>query len=138
MSTPRSVQSATRPCRHGLGEVESASPKEVAMSSRQNESGTILVVVGLSISVLMLLSVFVVDNGFMWYGRVTAQTAADAGALAGGVGLMYDDATDHSTTGAAYQSAVAGARQNLVAGGNTFGVHVDLDPDTSTWEHSAP
>jgi Flp pilus assembly protein TadG len=56
----------------------------------RSEEGAILIQVGLSILVLMALNVFVIDYGVLWVARSQAQTAADAGALAGAVGMAYD------------------------------------------------
>ncbi len=46
---------------------------------------TALVLIG-----LMALSTFVVDYGILWASRRQAQNAADAGALAGAVHMLYD------------------------------------------------
>jgi Flp pilus assembly protein TadG len=56
----------------------------------RSEEGAILVQVAVSILVLMALNVFVIDYGVLWVARSQAQNAADAGALAGAIGMAYD------------------------------------------------
>jgi hypothetical protein len=101
-----------------------------------DERGVLLIIVAISITVMMMLGAFVFDMGMLWLGRVQAQNAADAGALAGGTALILDDGTDLSPTGPAYLSASVAAQNNGVFGG-THGVHVDLGDGTG-FEHPAP
>jgi hypothetical protein len=71
-----------------------------------DERGAILIQVAISIVVLTAFSAFVVDQGVLLVARNQAQTAADAGALAGAVALAYDETTYPPTsTGMAFQSA---------------------------------
>jgi Flp pilus assembly protein TadG len=80
-----------------------------------SEKGAVFVQVGISIFVMMAFNVFVLDYGMMWVGRRQAQNAADAGALAAGTALAYDDFTSPpSSTGVAAQSAQQVVAQNLV------------------------
>lgn len=60
---------------------------------RNHESGAILIMVALMLVVLMGMSAFAIDQGEAWYARTQAQTAADAGALAGAVALAKDNPT---------------------------------------------
>src|SRR5262245_33790677 len=71
----------------------------------RSESGISLIHVAMLLFVMMGLSMFVTDYGVLWLARGQAQNAADAGAIAGAVSLAYDDATDFSTTGKAYNAA---------------------------------
>src|SRR5205809_3206459 len=57
------------------------------------ERGAILIQVAISILALTAFAAFVVDYGVLWVARGQAQNAADAGALAGAIGLSYDDTT---------------------------------------------
>jgi len=80
-----------------------------------SEKGAVFVQVGISIFVMMAFNVFVLDYSMMWVGRRQAQNAADAGALAAGTALAYDDFTSPtSSTGVAAQSAQQVVAQNLV------------------------
>jgi Flp pilus assembly protein TadG len=87
-----------------------------AQHVRQSERGAILVHVAAALMMLIALSAFAVDFGLFWLGRGQAQNSADAGAIAGALGLAYDSATDTSDTGPAKLSALTAARANLVAG----------------------
>ena len=75
-----------------------------------------LVHVAVALMMLIALSAFAVDFGLFWLGRGQAQNSADAGAIAGAIGLAYDSSTDTSDTGPAKLSALTAARANLVAG----------------------
>src|SRR5437762_12197199 len=75
------------------------------------ERGAILIQVAISILSLTAFSAFVVDYGVFWVARNQAQTAADAGALAGAVALAYDESVYPPTSGGmAEQSALKAAR----------------------------
>lgn len=56
----------------------------------RSDTGAVLVHAALVIIGLMALSTFVIDYGVLWAARRQAQNAADAGALAGAVHMMYD------------------------------------------------
>jgi Flp pilus assembly protein TadG len=81
---------------------------------RDSERGAILVHVAAALVMLIALSAFAVDFGLFWLGRGEAQNSADAGAMAGAIGLAYDSSTNTSDTGPAKLSAVTAARANLV------------------------
>jgi Flp pilus assembly protein TadG len=81
-----------------------------------DERGAILVQVTVMMLGLLAFSVLVIDYGILWSSRRQAQNAADAGALAGAIGLAFDDPTDFSDTGPAKQSAHAAAIANVVFG----------------------
>jgi Flp pilus assembly protein TadG len=80
------------------------------------ERGAILVQVTVMMLGLLAFSVLVIDYGILWSSRRQAQNAADAGALAGAIGLAFDDPTDFTNTGPAKQSAHAAAIANVVFG----------------------
>jgi hypothetical protein len=62
---------------------------------------------------LLALSAFAFDYGVMWASRGQAQTAADAGALAGAISLAFDSPTDQP---GARARAIAMASRNHVWG----------------------
>jgi Flp pilus assembly protein TadG len=80
-------------------------------STTQRERGQTLVLFALAIVGIVALIGLIVDGGFLYVQRRTAQTAADAGALAGTRALR-----EGSTTAAIYNTAVATAQAN------TFGI----------------
>ena len=59
----------------------------------RDDRGAILIHMALSILVLTGMLAFVLDHGMMWTARRQAQNAADAGALAAGEALIYDNYT---------------------------------------------
>lgn len=85
-----------------------------------NARGAMLIQVGISIAMLMGFTVFVVDYGVLWVARTQAQSAADAGALAGIIARRYDETVRPpgvpAVNGLAHTAAVLGANANLVWG----------------------
>lgn len=81
------------------------------------ERGAVLIHVAVAMLGLLAFSALVVDYGVFWVARRQAQNAADAGALAGAMGLAYDSPTDKTDTGPAKQAAYAAALANVVFGG---------------------
>src|SRR5688572_22494231 len=75
----------------------------------RDERGMTLVFVGLSFVALMSCAMLAVDVGMMMVARSQSQNAADAGALAGAVALVFNDFDDRSATGPAVQSAIVAA-----------------------------
>jgi hypothetical protein len=75
-----------------------------------------------------------IDVGMLMTARAQAQTAADAGALAGATALVFNSWTDRSTTGPAVSGAINSARANFVAGERSSVVPADvtfpMNPDT--------
>src|SRR5437773_10538844 len=63
------------------------------MNRSASERGAVLVQASILLLVLIGFTAFVFDYGVMWVARNQAQTAADAGALAGAIALQYDDTT---------------------------------------------
>jgi len=82
--------------------------------SRQR--GAVLIHVAVAMLGLLAFSALVIDYGIFWSARRQAQNSADAGALAGAMGLAYDDPDDFSDTGPAKLAARAAALANLVFG----------------------
>jgi Flp pilus assembly protein TadG len=64
-----------------------------ALHRSASERGAVLVQSAIILLTLLAFSAFVVDYGVQWVARNQAQTAADAGALAGAIALAYDDTT---------------------------------------------
>ena len=70
---------------------------------------------------LFAASMLAIDVGMLMTARTQAQTAADAGALAGATALVFNSFTDHSSTAPAVTGAINAARANLVAGQAAIG-----------------
>jgi Flp pilus assembly protein TadG len=82
----------------------------------RRERGAVLIHVAIAMLALLALSALSIDFGVKWVARGQAQNAADGGALAGAVGLAFDDPNDHTDTGPGKQSAWRYARANGVWG----------------------
>ena len=65
------------------------------------ERGAIIIHVAFALMALIAFTAFIIDTGVMWVSRRQAQTAADAGALAGATALMMQGATEASAMNAA-------------------------------------
>jgi Flp pilus assembly protein TadG len=83
---------------------------------RRDERGFSLVTIGFSFMALMSATMLAIDVGMLMTARTQAQTAADAGALAGATALVYNDFNNRSATGPAVSGALNTARTNKVAG----------------------
>ena len=81
------------------------------LSRITNERGAVLLQVAVALLALLALSGFVFDYGVMWVSRGQAQTAADAGALAGAIALAFDNPDDFD---GARVKALAVSRRNKV------------------------
>ena len=77
---------------------------------RRDERGVSLVFVSIGFMAFLSASTLAIDVGLLMTARTQAQTAADAGALAGAVALAFNNRTDESSSGPAVQSAVNAAR----------------------------
>src|SRR5439155_6213335 len=73
---------------------------------RRDERGMSLVFIGCSLMGFMAASTLAIDVGMVMTARTQAQTAADAGALAGAVALAFNSSTDHTSSGPAVQGAI--------------------------------
>lgn len=84
---------------------------------RRDERGSTLVIVGAGFMALMTATTLAIDVGMFMTARSQAQNAADAGALAGAVALVFNDYNNRAASGPAVQSALGAARANLVIRG---------------------
>jgi Flp pilus assembly protein TadG len=81
-----------------------------------DERGMSLVFVCLGFMAMLSATTLAIDVGLFMNSRSQAQNAADAGALAGAVALVYNNYTDRSAGGPAVQSAINTAVANKVSG----------------------
>ena len=73
----------------------------------RDERGMTLVMVATGMVAFLSATMLAVDVGMLMVARTEAQSAADAGALAGAVALGFDDYDDRSATGPAVTNAIA-------------------------------
>ena len=83
-------------------------------SPYRDQRGMALVFVGMGLLAFMSATMLAIDVGMFMVARTQAQTAADAGALAGAISLVFDDFNDRSASGPAVQNAVVAAQSNQV------------------------
>jgi hypothetical protein len=83
---------------------------------QRDETGMSLIYVGLGMMTFFAATTLAIDVGMFMTARTQAQTAADAGALAGATALVYNSFDDRSLGGPIVQSAVNTALQNQVIG----------------------
>ena len=81
---------------------------------RRDERGMSFVFVGVGFLAFVAATTLAIDVGMFMTARSQAQTAADAGALAGATALVFNDFDDRSAGGPAVQSAVNTALFNGV------------------------
>ena len=81
-----------------------------------DDRGAVLIHVALGVLALSAFLTIVADFGLMWTARRQAQNSADAAALAGAIGLAYDDPSDYSNSGPAKQNAYLTSQTNSVWG----------------------
>ena len=102
--------------------------------ARCDERGFSLIWAGFGFMALFAATTLAVDVGMLMTARTQAQTAADAGALAGATALAFNSFTDHSATGPAVTSAMNTATANRVVGAAPSVTPSDVtfldDPDT--------
>jgi hypothetical protein len=72
-----------------------------------------LIIVAVGFLAFLAATMFSVDVGNLMVARTQSQHAADAGALAGAVALVFDDFDDRSATGPAVQSAIAASTSTV-------------------------
>lgn len=82
----------------------------------QDERGVSLVFVCVGFMAMLSATTLAIDIGMFMNSKSQAQNAADAGALAGAVALVYNSYTDRSAGGPAVQSAINTAKANKVGG----------------------
>ncbi len=80
----------------------------------RDERGISIIFVSVGLAGFLAATTLAVDVGMMMMARSQAQSAADAGALAGATSLVFNSFTDRSSTGPAVSSAVSTAQANLV------------------------
>lgn len=90
----------------------------------RDDRGTITIHVALALTACLMFSGMVIDQGVFYVSRRQAQNAADAGALAGAISLMYDAA---KTTEAAAVATVF-ASKNAVWGQETAAADILVSP----------
>jgi len=97
---------------------------------RKDESGAVLILVGLTIVILVGMAAFAVDFGWLYWNGVKIQHGADAAALAG---VVYEPA-DQST---AYTAARGSASENgyVDANSGTTVTPVDFSDDPTAVEN---
>lgn len=93
---------------------------------RRDERGMTLIVVGAGFMAFMAASTLAIDVGMFMTARSQAQNAADAGALAGAVALVFNDFDNRTSSGPAVQSAIGGARANQVIRGDVSVLPADV------------
>src|SRR5512132_3430878 len=82
-----------------------------------DEQGMSFAFVGVGLMTFMAATTLAVDVGMFMTARTQAQTAADAGALAGATALVYNSWDNRTPSGPAVQSAISAGQQNAVMGG---------------------
>ena len=92
----------------------------------RDERGMSLVFVCLGFMAMLSATTLAIDVGMFMNSRSQAQNAADAGALAGAVALVYNDFDNRTASGPAVQSAINTATTNRVAGGTVSVTPADV------------
>jgi len=93
---------------------------------RRDERGMSFIFIGLGFMAFVAASTLAIDVGMFMTARSQAQTAADAGALAGATALAFNNFDDRSTGGPAVQSAVNTALANSVIGASPSATPADV------------
>ena len=83
---------------------------------QRDERGMSLVFVAVGFMAMLSATTLAIDVGLFMNSRSQAQNAADAGAHAGAVALVFNSFTDRSATGPAVMSAINAALPNHVGG----------------------
>jgi Flp pilus assembly protein TadG len=81
---------------------------------RTDERGMSFVFVGMGFMAFLATTLLAVDVGMFMTARSQAQNAADAGALAGAVAMVFDSYTNRSEKGPIVQNAIVAAMSNDV------------------------
>src|SRR6266851_3385586 len=93
---------------------------------QRDERGMSLVFIAVGFIAMLSATTLAIDVGMFMNARSQAQNAADAGALAGAVALIYNDFNDRSSSGPAVQSAINTALANKVSGQDVSIVPADV------------
>jgi Flp pilus assembly protein TadG len=83
---------------------------------RDDERGMSMVFIAVGFMAFLTATTLSIDVGMFMAARTQAQSAADAGALAGATALVHDSFTDRTATGPVVQSAVNTALGNQIVG----------------------
>jgi hypothetical protein len=102
-----------------------------------DDRGVTLIMAAFCLFVMMGFAAFVVDMGVLWLARGAAQNAADAGALAAGTALVYDNFDDRADSGPAHQSGLLVAQSNGIIGTPANAV-VQQNKAATGWTPTAP
>ena len=95
---------------------------------RNDERGASLLYITTGFMAFFAATALAIDVGMLMTARGQAQTAADAGALAGAIALAVDDFDDRSPTGPAVLAAMNTALENAVLKGTP-----SVEPDDVTF-----
>jgi hypothetical protein len=95
----------------------------------KDETGQVLVLTLLSMSLLMAMMALAIDVGLLFRGRRMAQTAADAAAMAGALEWNYNGVTNVATV------ARTAAGNNGITN-TTTNVHVNFSPNITSPYHN--
>ena len=79
----------------------------------RDEHGMTLIMVGCGMVAFLSATMLAVDVGMFMVARTESQKAADSGALAGAVALVYDNFNDRSAGGPAVQNSITAATSQL-------------------------
>ena len=105
---------------------------------RDDERGFSLIFVCGSFMGVFAATMLAIDVGMLMTARTQAQTAADAGALAGATALAFNYFADHSSSGPAVTGAIHAAQANLVIqqppSVTSSDVSFPLDPKTGQFD----
>ena len=105
---------------------------------RNDQRGFWATSVGLGFMAFFAATMLAVDVGMFMTARTQAQNAADAGALAGATGLVFNSFTDHSASGPAAKGALSTSKTNLVIAKEPSVEPGDVtfppDPDTGEFD----
>jgi Flp pilus assembly protein TadG len=83
---------------------------------RDDERGMSMVFIAVGFMAFLTATTLSIDVGMFMAARTQAQSAADAGALAGATALVHDSFTDRTANGPVVQSAVNTAVANQIVG----------------------
>ena len=93
---------------------------------RHDESGMSYAFIGMGMMAFLSASMLAIDVGMLMTSRGQAQTAADAGALAGATALVFNNYSDRTPTGPAVTNAKSAALANQVMGKNVSVTDADI------------
>src|SRR6185436_5629382 len=82
----------------------------------RDEQGMSLVFFGAGLIAFIAAATLTIDVGMFMNARTQAQNSADAGALAGVTGLVFNSFTNRASSGPAVQGGINAAKANKVIG----------------------